>query len=734
MDQLLAKPDQSLEAHTRRVLQLGKELVSRLDMGETLIVKALLACALHDVGKATRDFQTRMQALKAGRTVRRHRQEYPHALASLPVVLVAENSLGKRWGWKTDSLHATAAVLSHHTPLGAEVYRGFGIAQYHPQIEHLMRRIWQMLGEILTNLPSFEQVFCDWQRACSLSLGELLDSSVSNAQSQSRSLRGMLQRLPMDEFAQVKMVLHLADWLASSHNHQIGSLFLHDSKQKVVQYLNRPEVTGWYGYQQRCAQANGEVLWLRAPTGTGKTEALLLWAGDAQRLIYLLPTQATVNAMRRRLQRIYGEQEVGLAHGRANYILRQQTHMEEEPLDERLLGSVFAKPVSVATLDQYLLAHLNGRHWEERRALTKHSVLVLDEIHAYEPYTLGMLAEALSRESPRRLAFASATLPSALQHLFPEGEIIEAEQSLWERKRHRLVVQEGMLLQSLEEVMQFARQDKKVLIVANTVADAQAIYRMLQEQYHWNRLHLLHAQFIFRHRQQKEKEVSEAVPGTVFVATQVVEVSLDIDYDVLLTEIAPIDALVQRMGRVNRQAKRQQAPVYLFTRWGKGTERVYGREVLETSLHLLKQLSELPTDRDLAEATEALYEQITKSREWLEDLQAGRGTLREVQQILGCYTIDLSDEEMRSRFTARRGTVSVEVIPEQFVQEAYQLREIGQGWRMPELLVPVPIYWLKRYPTAFEPSQDLGVFITSLEYNSQEGLTNRLSGNKVLIA
>ncbi len=87
---------------------------------------------------------------------------------------------------------------------------------------------------------------------------------------------------------------------------------------------------------------------------------------------------------------------VGLAHGRASYLLRQEA--DEDPLDARLFGSVFAKPVTVATLDQYLLAHLHGRHWEERRSLVRRATLVLDEIHAYEPYTLGLLLEALRRE------------------------------------------------------------------------------------------------------------------------------------------------------------------------------------------------------------------------------------------------------------------------------------------------------------------------------------------------
>ena len=149
----------------------------------------------------------------------------------------------------------------------------------------------------------------------------------------------------------------------------------------------------------------GEKL-CRAPRN-GQTEALLLWAGDTGRLLYLLPTQATANAMWKRLKKIYGEENVGLAHGRAGYILRKE--QEEDPLDVRLWSSVFAKPVVVGTLDQYLMANLQGRHWEIRR-LSQKSNHSFGRDHSYDPYTLGLLQEALAQEPPARLALPAPCL------------------------------------------------------------------------------------------------------------------------------------------------------------------------------------------------------------------------------------------------------------------------------------------------------------------------------------
>jgi CRISPR-associated endonuclease/helicase Cas3 len=638
--------------------------------------------------------------------------------------LVAESLLNRGYGWPQHELLATAAVLTHHSPLAPQLYLGYGdtVPVLHPNWSGALKAVWEELARAsVEELPCYEVLVDAVEPLLRVAPAALLDD---RGVIPGRTLRGIFQGLPPLEFAQVKTVLHLADWLASGKTTNPAVLFLEGGKSGVESYLRGRETDEGFslrGFQRLAAKTSGEVLWLRAPTGTGKTEALLLWAGDTERLLYLLPTQATVNAMWRRLCKIYGDDRVALVHGRASYLLRKEKDWEEDPLDMRLFGSAFAKPVTVATVDQYLLAHLNGRHWEERRSLSRRAVIVLDEIHAYEPYTLGLLAEALGREAPFRLALASATLPPSLLELFPKGELIEAEGDLWCRTRHRLELREGCLEESLSEAVALARLGQTVLIVTNTIAQAQRLYQKLREEFGWEPRHLLHARFTFRDRQAKEGQVEAPSPGTIFIATQVVEVSLDISYDALITEVAPIDALVQRMGRVNRRGDKPPAPVTIYRQWCDGAQRVYGREVLEWSLELLENLPETPTDGELAEATYKLYERVMASEEWKREFEEGRQTLREVQGILGCYTIDLSDEEMRARFTARRGQISVEVLPSALVQEAYELKERGEGWRLAELLVPVPVYWLKQ-AQLFTPIEDLRCFQTTLEYSSDLGL------------
>ena len=712
MAELLAKPDVPLLAHLEEVTRLGAELAERMRLPAFLRAKALLACALHDLGKGTRDFQDHVRD--------KRKKAYPHALASLPFVLLAENLMAQHYGWAGHRLEATAAVLTHHSPLGPELYKGFGkpdyVLEFFPE---LLGAIWALLDS--HNVKGLPEVATFWRSLQPLLVNSpagLLDESLP-FDGENRTLRGILQSQPTEDFARVKTVLHLSDWLASAKTPELGRIFLSGGASRAeahVQRLGAP----LRAFQKKAAETRSEVLWLRAPTGTGKTEALLLWCGDTERLIYLLPTQATTNAMWKRLRRIYGEDAIGLAHGRAGYVIRHEA--EEEPMDARLFGSVFAKPVTVATLDQYLLAHLHGRHWEERRTLARRATLVLDEIHAYEPYTLGLLLEALERERPRRLALASATLPDSLLQLFPQGELVEAEPDLWERSRHRMELRDGTLLEDgLDDAVEFARQGRSVLVVANTVHDAQDLYRRLQEVYSWPRRTLLHSRFVFRDRRAKEAQVESPSPGMIVIATQVVEVSLDISYDVLVTELAPVDALVQRMGRVNRRGEQKLAPVVVYRQWSRRSAQVYGRELLCWSLEILNKLPGAPTDADLVEAVHALYRHVTATEGWQRELEEGRRTLKEVREALGCCTIDLSDEKMRQRFTARHGAVSVEVLPAEFVEELYRLRESGEEWRIPELLVPVPVYWL-RQREFFTAAEGLRCIQTSLPYDPDYGL------------
>lgn len=760
-DELLAKPDVTLLDHLTAVLDLGEQLVQRHEFftsdpnSKPLFIRALLACALHDIGKATVDFQERMCQIRKGADSFRG-SSYPHALASLPFVLAAELLLEQspltalpkdteapapgRPAPTGKEFPAIAAVLAHHTPLHGDLFLKIGGAPvYKDGYETVFRKIWARFEKAskkmgIERLPDIDQVLDISRKWMKVDLSRLLHGFFDEY----TRLIDLLKNTSPQRLAVVMSVLHLADWLASAGDIPIQSLYLEEGGEKLERALRRrlevqKKTLVWRRFQEETERRKAFDLWLRAPTGTGKTEALLRWASNAKRIIYLLPTQATVNAMWRRLGEIYGRDAVGLAHSRASYMLQKLATEEffDDPWGNvRLLSRVFARPVTVATLDQWLLAHLHGRHWEERRFLTREAAIIIDEIHAFEPYTLGLLRAALERERPHRIAFASATLPRTLMEQFRDIVslqcLIEAEAKLWERKRHRVELRPGSLLENASDIVAFAREGKKVLVVANTVEEAQRLYRSLKEEFAWPKLHLYHARFIFRDRERLENAAADPVPGMIFIATQVVEVSLDISYDVLLTDLAPLDALVQRMGRVNRSGKLPSVPVIIYeegSRIARG--RVYDEEILERSRSVLKSLPPEPTEKGWVLANEEVYQTHINTKKWQDAFQQGQENLKWIQEVLGTYTVDLSDEEIVQRFGTRSGAMSIEVLPQRFRDDAQGLIDQRKRWKLVELLVPVPIWWLHAYRDEFEYAPSLDAFVTRLPYDDELGLLLR---------
>lgn len=633
-------PEEKLIDHLLKVACLSLDLVKHLHLSEEVAKGVLLAALMHDVGKATDSFQSYIR--------KKVNRSYPHALASFPVAFVFEKNV-----LDMDSLYVSAAVLTHHTPLTTRSFKGYVAPSFSAQNVSLFILLLEDIidkynhiteichkriahhGTVTHFMPHFyaidekrsRQIVSMVQELIKQSPSALLDQPLP-LQGKHVTVRGLMQNLDRLVFMDTKATLILADWLASSGKNDSRVLFNRGTRKALSE---RFQTKGYhfFEYQERAGRVSSSQLFLRAPTGAGKTEALLLWADKSDRIIYLLPTQATVNAMWSRLKELYGEDEVGLVHGKALYMFKKDMIDEEDMREKKQFSAVFAKPINVATVDQWLMAHLQGRHWEIRRALARRAYIILDEMHTYDPYTLGMVFAALDKEFPAGLAIASATLPDVLMRRFaftPSSTYVEADAPFWDTKKHTLSWREEAIEEAIDEIIEDAASGRSVLVIVNTVLKAQQLYReilerikMLKEhataQYARVRLHVLHSRFVFKDRVFKEALLKRIRPGTILLATQVVEVSLDISFDVLYSEFAPIDALVQRFGRVNRgytshTSSRQEflAPVHLFLKWDEGTLSVYGEELLTKSLTLAQGLSHTPTQREYVLATNELYD------------------------------------------------------------------------------------------------------------------------------
>lgn len=350
---------------------------------------------------------------------------------------------------------------------------------------------------------------------------------------------------------------------------------------------------------------------IEAPTGEGKTEAALLLADERRAtgrgLFVALPTMATANGLLARidfyLSLAYGEnaRRARLLHGGAWLFDRFGEKVSDpgDPDEDSVVEDWFSggkrgllDHVGVGTVDQVLLAGLNTKHFFVRLFGLAGKTVVIDEVHAYDVYMTGILEVVLAwlKALDCQVILLSATLPSARRNQLLQAwgaksvaeshyprltTITQTEkvytESFTVRPRKPLKVQpwrlseEQQLEAAVGSLMNAARatNGSSVLIV-NSVKRAQEAYRCALAHSLAKEVEVcvFHARFTRTDRHVKEaltlekfgKHAQRGEPR-LLIATQVVEQSLDLDFDYMVSDLAPVDLLIQRAGRLHRHVR-----------------------------------------------------------------------------------------------------------------------------------------------------------------------------------
>jgi len=455
------------------------------------------------------------------------------------------------------------------------------------------------------------------------------------------------------------------------------------------------------------ANTNRDVLFT-APTGWGKTFASLTVALNRhpRHIIYVLPTITSIRKMKNTLSKVFN------CRVEENYYFADVEKLREgKELTadfDMFVSKSFVSPITITTLDQIVLSFLHVGKYFLKRFHFRNSVFVFDEFHAYPINGLYILLNFIKKFNENfryniKSIFMSATSHPDLEKLIEEYINLAKFEFIkeYEKKRRYLYNVESLDItddESLSAVVKKA-ENSNVLVLCNTVEKAIRTYLLLKNEYNLKRLLLLHSRFTYRDRKDKESyldKLSRQSKGFVLVSTQVAEVSLDMSFDYLFTEIAPISSLIQRFGRVNRYTNyTNRVNVSIF----------YPREIENSKRYPYKKDEIKSTFNELIHLEDKIKNELILIERFRElPLGLDQIELREINRYIEkwendtkyFFSIDLTDDEL-NKLLKFRDTNTALIIPKCFrttIENILHSDEKYKLQRIKEYFTPVPIWWI----------------------------------------
>lgn len=336
-----------------------------------------------------------------------------------------------------------------------------------------------------------------------------------------------------------------------------------------------------------------------APTGAGKTDFLMRRCKG--RVFYTLPYQASINAMYDRFKKDLGntEAQIYLLHAASNLKVR------DGKVEERIMQHHAGASIKVLTPHQMASIVFGVKGYEAMMLDLKGCDVILDEIHTYTSTMQGIVLRIIEilKTAECRIHIGTATMPTVLYNRILDilggpanvYEVRLPDEQLDSFDRH--IIHKISRMEDACTILDTSIKNRqKILIVCNQVRRAQSLYLSLKELYPDIPMMLIHSHYKRKDRQNLEISLKETYnryedKACIVVSTQVVEVSLDISFDVMITECAPIDALIQRFGRINRKRTFDTVgklkPIYVESPYAGNDALPYDSDVLLRSFEVL---------------------------------------------------------------------------------------------------------------------------------------------------
>lgn len=571
MNNFLAKsnPKETIQEHTNKLIDNYlklKKIYPDLNVNWDILY---LACLYHDLGKMNIKFQEKVSRNKT------HEHEIPHGILSLAFI----NSKKLKKVYSNDEIKILAHAVGYHHERDFKV----DSEALKSEIEMLEKEVKEFKYDKIEDIQ----------------VKKLSDKYFSfDRIDETENLKLFL------EYTMVKGLLNRLDYAASGGIpvEEKNDLLLKKLDENLLEDFKKddPEAT-WNELQIFMKQHSEENVVTVAQTGMGKTEAALLWIGD-NKGFFTLPLRTAINAI---YERIRGKvvvndyaDKVGLLH---SDILKEYLNTKDEDID---IFEYYDKtrqlslPLTICTIDQIFDFVYRYRGFESKLATLSYSKVVIDEVQMYSPDLLAYLIVGLSYidKVGGKFAILTATLPRIFIDLLnKEGiKFLQPKPFTNDRIRHSMKIIEDKIN---SEFIKSKYDNNKVLVICNTVKEAQKIYLELKCEI--KEVNLFHSGFTKKDRKEKEKNIltfgdKNTVDKGIWVATSAVEASLDIDFDVLVTELSDLNGLFQRFGRCyrNRDWKSEGYNCYVFDGGDKkcsGVGSVIDKKIFELSKNILRE-------------------------------------------------------------------------------------------------------------------------------------------------
>lgn len=572
------------------------------------------------------------------------------------------------------------------------------------------------------------------------------DSEYFNKEPKADFSRFVIERIDYSQenktlfyrYVKTKGLLNRLDYAASAHiDVEIPNKNL---EQKTLTYLK--SLGGLREIQTYLLERQNENNVIVASTGIGKTEAGLLWIGN-NKGFFTLPLRVSINAIYKRIksEKIQFE-DTALLHSDALAFLIKNNEAGDYLTEytEYVRARQLSKPLTITTVDQLFKFVFKEEGFELVPATLGYAKTIIDEIQMYSPDIVACILRGLKyiTEIGGKFTILTATFPQILETFLKELDLTyNYQEFIIQQTRHRTAVIDTDILESVDEIIDRCK-NAKVLVIVNTVKKAQALYEALGKI---PNKYLLHSRFIKIHRRRLEKEImdfSESRSSGIWVTTQIVEASLDIDFDYLYTELSTVDGLFQRMGRCYRKRElepgRTEPNVNIYINEPSGLDTIIDREIFELSREALKEFH----NKTISEKEKLAVVKDVYSPEKIKGTTYYKGIRERLERLanIPAYEFDRQEVDEKFRNIKSHTVIPIEIYNEkmEWIQDSIvelnslgfsekdKIRRIKILEEIMDLTLDVPYYCIKNIKDKVTIDKKNSFKIINLEYDPAMGL------------